>query len=104
MGLLCPSKRGKRILTTPRIYVPAPSVILAKAEIHGSVELGKDHLRYVKSVLRMKRGDHLTLFDGTGWEYETVIEQISAEGIVVDVVHKRRTHEETLRVTLMQSL
>ena len=97
-------------MTIPRIYVPiphvvsAPSVIPAEAGIHDAIELGKDHLRYVKFVLRMKKGDHLTLFDGTGWEYETVIKQISADGIAVDVIHKRLAPEETLHITIMQSL
>jgi 16S rRNA (uracil1498-N3)-methyltransferase len=105
-------------LTTPRIYVPtpciiptepvpadhSPSVIPAQAGIHGSIILGKEHLRYVKSVLRMKKGDTLTLFDGTGWEYETVITRISADGIAADIVHKRCAPEESLRVTLIQSM
>jgi 16S rRNA (uracil1498-N3)-methyltransferase len=98
MGLLRPSKRGELILTVPRIYVPRG------AGESNRFELGKEHLRYVKSVLRMKKGDCLTLFDGTGWEYEAVVKQISTDGIDVEVTKKSRSRDRGICITLMQSL
>jgi 16S rRNA (uracil1498-N3)-methyltransferase len=67
-------------------------------------ELGGEKLRYVKSILRMKKGDHLILFDGAGWEYETVIKNFSAHGINVEVLRKNRIQNDAPRITLFQAL
>ena len=67
-------------------------------------KLGEEHLRYVKSVLRMKKGDRLTLFDGAGWEYETVIQAFSSDGITVDVLHKEKVPDKRIKIVLFQAL
>jgi 16S rRNA (uracil1498-N3)-methyltransferase len=67
-------------------------------------DLGGENLRYVKSVLRMKNGDHLILFDGVGWEYETVIKNFSAGGINVEVLGKKRIRDDAPRIALFQAL
>jgi len=85
-------------LTVPRIYFPG---IMGKGEIF---DLGGENLRYVKSALRMKKGDHLVLFDGAGWEYEAVINKFSADGVDVEVLEKHRIHVEAPRITVLQAL
>lgn len=85
-------------MTVPRIYFPG---IIGKGEL---CDLGGENLRYVKSVLRMKKGDHLILFDGAGWEYETVIKNFSAHGINVEVLRKDRIQDEAPRITVLQAL
>jgi 16S rRNA (uracil1498-N3)-methyltransferase len=85
-------------LTVPRIYFPG---IMGKAEV---CDLGAENLRYIKSVLRMKKGDHLILFDGAGWEYETAIKNFSADGIKVEVLGKNRIQNDAPRITLFQAL
>jgi 16S rRNA (uracil1498-N3)-methyltransferase len=82
----------------PRIYFPG---IVGKGDL---CEIGGENLRYVKSVLRMKKGDHLILFDGAGWEYETVIKNFSAHGINAEVLRKNRIKNDAPRITLFQSL
>jgi 16S rRNA (uracil1498-N3)-methyltransferase len=82
----------------PRIYFPG---ITGKGEIF---DLGGENLRYIKSVLRMKNGDHLILFDGAGWEYETVIKNFSTDGINVEVLGKNRIKDESLKITVLQAL
>jgi 16S rRNA (uracil1498-N3)-methyltransferase len=67
-------------------------------------DLGGENLRYVKSVLRMKTGDHLILFDGAGWEYEAVIKNFSAKGINVEVLGKNRIQDEAVKITVLQAL
>jgi 16S rRNA (uracil1498-N3)-methyltransferase len=67
-------------------------------------ELGGENLKYVKSVLRMKKGDHLILFDGAGWEYEAVIKNFSAKGINVEVLGKNRIQDEAVKITVLQAL
>jgi len=67
-------------------------------------ELGEQHLRYVKSVLRMKMDDHLILFDGSGWEYEAVIKNFFADGISIEVLRKERIPEKAVKISLFQAL
>lgn len=85
-------------MTVPRIYFPG---IIGKGEL---CDLGGENLRYVKSVLRMKKGDHLILFDGAGWEYETVIKNFSADGINVEVLGKNRIQDGAVKITVLQAL
>ncbi len=74
---------------------------MGKGEIF---DLGGENLRYVKSALRMKKGDHLVLFDGAGWEYEAVINKFSADGVDVEVLEKHMIHVEAPRITVLQAL
>ncbi len=85
-------------MTVPRIYFPGD---MGKGEI---CKLGEEKLRYVKSVLRMKKGDHLILFDGTGCEYETLIKDFLADGITVEVLKKDSIPAKDLKITLYQAL
>ena len=85
-------------MTVPRIYFPGS---LGKGE---ECDLGGKNLRYVKSVLRMKKGEHLILFDGAGWEYETAIKDLSADGISVEVLEKKRIQDEAPKIALFQAL
>lgn len=85
-------------MTVPRVYVPR------KLPDDNHFELGKESRRYVKSVLRMKKGDRLMLFDGSGWEYETVINRIATDTVVVDVTKKYAPRDRGIFITLMQSL
>ncbi|RPH87549.1 MAG: hypothetical protein EHM66_02605, partial [Deltaproteobacteria bacterium] len=59
-------------LTLPRIY---SSETLRKA---ATCELGADNLRYLKTVLRLKPGDKIIVFDGFGHEFEAQIDGFGA--------------------------
>ena len=98
MALLRPSQRGRGGVTIPRIHVPR----ILKEGIH--LELGKENLRYVRSVLRMKKGDRLTVMDGTGWECEAVIDHISKDGVSAAVIKECVPRDKAIHITLMQSL
>ena len=52
----------------------APVVSITGAEAH-----------HIKNVLRLKPGDSLNLFDGTGYEYDAVISLISAKAVAVEI-------------------
>ncbi len=45
---------------------------------------------HIKNVLRMKPGDSLKLFDGTGFEYEAAIVRVSAKKVTVEIQRKAR--------------
>lgn len=66
--------------------------------------LGKENLRYVKSVLRMRNGDRLFLFDGTGFECEALIRDFTARGVAVEIVKKERVADKAISITLFQAL
>jgi 16S rRNA (uracil1498-N3)-methyltransferase len=85
-------------LTVPRLYFPR------NLEESDRFELGKENLRYVKSVLRMKKGDRLMLFDGSGRECETLISRITKDAFVLEVTKRCTPREKGIFITLMQSL
>jgi len=64
-----PSKRSRRL------HVPA---LGRDAE---EVSLSAEQTHYVRTVLRLSRGDELTLFDGTGLEYPAVVSESSPRGV-----------------------
>jgi len=85
-------------LTVPRIYCTP------KLKDNSYIELEQESLRYVKSVLRMKKGDRLILFDGTGWEYEAVVKQVSKDSVVVKSGKGFAPRDREISLTLIQSL
>lgn len=86
-------------MSRPRIYHPAIM------ETGDTCRLMEDRRHYLGSVLRMKAGDLLTLFDGCGNEYEGRIGRMSPTGLEVEIVNKYRLPEENrVRIVLCQSV
>jgi 16S rRNA (uracil1498-N3)-methyltransferase len=83
----------------PRLFSPAalaPGV---------EIELSEDASRHVAQVLRMRRGDALTLFDGCGGEYDAVIGSFGKRAVTVAIAARRELEREsTLKVTLAQGV
>jgi 16S rRNA (uracil1498-N3)-methyltransferase len=59
--------------------VTGPEVSITGSEVH-----------HIKNVLRLKAGDGLKLFDGTGFEYEAAIVRLSAKKVTVEIQRKTR--------------
>lgn len=57
--------------------VTGPEVSITGSEAH-----------HIKNVLRLKAGDGLKLFDGTGFEYEAAIVRVSAKEVAVEIQRK----------------
>lgn len=57
--------------------VAGPVVLITGTEVH-----------HIKNVLRLKPGDGLKLFDGTGFEYDAVIISVSAKDVAVEIQRK----------------
>jgi 16S rRNA (uracil1498-N3)-methyltransferase len=85
-------------LTISRIYFPR------KMEAGEQYELTGENRRYAATVLRMKKGDHLLLFDGMGCEYEAAIIGYDRERISLEIISREAIHEQTINITLAQSL
>jgi 16S rRNA (uracil1498-N3)-methyltransferase len=84
---------------TPRLYCPddlsrAVQITLPDAAAH-----------HVARVLRLRTGDLVTLFDGSGGEYAASIHEVSKKEVVVDVGKFSDVERESpLRITLAQGL
>ena len=83
----------------PRIFLPFTSIHDNRASITG------DNARYLVSVLRCKKGDELTVFDGKGNCLKTNILKANRREVIADVLEKFTCHTESpVNITLMQGL
>lgn len=85
-------------MTVPRIYVP-PGV-----EVGAIYRLKEKDFFYAKSVLRMREGERIILFDGAGREYESIVHCIDRTWIDVKVIEKVEIPRSGVNVTLLQAL
>ncbi len=61
--------------------------------------------RYVGGVLRLRAGDSITLFDGTGGEYEAILVSLGKKGAEVETgEHRTRSVESRLTIQLVQGI
>jgi len=42
----------------------------------------------VKSVLRLKKNDHLVVFDGSGCEYQALIREVAGDWLTLEILKK----------------
>ena len=54
------------------------------------VSITGSEAHHIKNVLRLKPGDGLKLFDGTGFEYEAAIVRVSAKKVTVEIQRKAK--------------
>ncbi len=85
-------------MTVSRIYLPQPMQPGDRCELTG------ENRQYVLSVLRMKKGDRLLLFDGSGYEYTAVILGHDHERIDLEITGQEVIHGERSQIILAQSL
>lgn len=70
-----------------------------------TIELGPDQANYAVRVLRLRKGDALRLFDGTGGEFDATIQVASKKGLQLSVgQHVTADSESPLRVQLIQCI
>lgn len=69
-----------------------------------TVILTEEHSNHIKNVLRMKPGDHCMVFDGTGFEYEVLLEQIQPEPAGRIINRFITGLQEKVKITLVQGL
>ena len=78
-----------------RLYTPDELNAGQKLELH------QDNAHYVRTVLRLKKDQSLTLFNGLGGEYICTLQEVSRKRVVVNVVEAvDRSVESPLHVTL----
>ena len=65
----------------------------------------RDDIKHIKNVLRMKKGDTLTLSDCDCWEYQCEIEEISGDEVSLRILDKQKfASEPEVKVTLFQGV
>ena len=87
---------------TPRVFVGDDVAALAPAEDY---RLPLSAARHVAQALRMREGDALTLFTGSGGEYAATIARTDRRDVVVRIArHNPIERESPHRVVLVQAL
>ena len=85
-------------MTIPRIYSPRA---LNKEKL---CELGQDNYKYLKQVLRLRKGDKIIVFDGFGREFTAVIKNFSSNGVEVELGKRIPTIRKEIKITLGQAI
>ena len=82
-----------------RVYVDAPVAAGKRVVVEGSAA------NHIARVLRLRSGDSLTVFDGSGGEFGARIEEFRKEAVVVTVEeHRPLDRESPLPLTLVQGI
>ena len=83
----------------PRFFVPASDIADSQATLRGT------EFRHLQRVLRLREGDHVTLFDDAGREHAGVIRSLSPRVAVVRItVSTAPARESPLAITLYQAI
>lgn len=65
----------------------------------------KGDIRHMVRVMRLRPGDPVDVSDGSKWEYETVIDEIFEDEVLLRIVDKQAfSREPKLRITLFQGI
>ena len=83
----------------PRFFVPARDIIDARARLEGG------EFRHLQRVLRLREGDHVTVFDDEGREHVGIILSMSPRAAAVRIVSTTTpVRESPLLITLYQGI
>jgi len=85
-------------LTIPRIYSPN------NLDNKSDCELGSDNLKYLKQVMRLKKGDKIYVFDGFGHEFEAIISDFSTKTVFIELGKKIPQADKEISITLAQAI
>jgi 16S rRNA (uracil1498-N3)-methyltransferase len=82
-----------------RVFVEAPVAVGKRLVVEGSAA------NHIMRVLRLRSGEALTVFDGSGGEFGARIEEFRRDSVVVAVEdHRLLERESPLRLTLAQGI
>lgn len=86
-------------MSRSRLFSPDP------VPANSSLTLGSEAARYVGRVLRLKAGDSLTVFDGSGAEFPATVERVTRQALTLAVGERvSRNRESPLRIHLVQGI
>jgi 16S rRNA (uracil1498-N3)-methyltransferase len=82
-----------------RFYVPEENVI------SNTIILREGEARHVRKVMRLKKGDPVTAFDGTGREYRGAIREVNLKEVIIDIAKViEAAQDEGMHITLAQAI
>lgn len=82
-----------------RFFIPKENISETRITVTG------EDVIHISKVLRLKKGDTLTFFDGRGFDYDTEISEISKSAVVCDILKKIKSETEpNIKVTLIQGV
>ena len=83
----------------PRFFVPRTNLRDNRGVLDGQ------ELAHLRRVLRLVPGDHVTVFDDTGWEHDAVIRALSPEQGEIEILRSYQAdRESSLRITFAVGL
>lgn len=83
----------------PRFFLPAQSLEDGVFSITG------ENAKHISFSLRMRRGEHITVCDGEGTEYDCKLVSLDGQTVLAEVLDvKRSASEPPLRIRLYQSV
>jgi 16S rRNA (uracil1498-N3)-methyltransferase len=86
-------------MSTSRLFSPV------QLRANAALSLGSEQARYVGRVLRLRPGDALTVFDGSGGEYPATVSTVTKEELNLSVgAHDARNTESPLKIRLVQGV
>jgi 16S rRNA (uracil1498-N3)-methyltransferase len=86
-------------MSTPRLFSPI------QLRANAMLSLDAEQAHYVGRVLRLRAGDALTVFDGSGGEYSATIDKVTKRQLNLSVGdHDSRDLESPLRIRLVQGV
>lgn len=86
-------------MTSPRFHCPVPLAVGM------FLDLPENAARHAGRVLRLRAGDEIVLFDGTGSEYGARIAEVGRDRVAVEIADRREIDREApIHVTLVQAL
>ena len=89
-------------MAAPRFFSPVP---LGRDVAGTAVDLDESVAHHATRVLRLAAGDAVTLFDGTGGEFEAILERVDKRGAAARVLRFVPVERESpLAVTLAQGI
>jgi len=82
-----------------RFFVPKKNIQGVRGKIDGQ------ELEHLRKVLRLRPGDHITVFDDSGYEHEAIIRSFAVERCEIEIISSDRIERESpLDMTLAVGL
>ena len=86
-------------MSPPRLFSPL------QLRANAMLSLDSEQAHYAGRVLRLRAGDALTVFDGSGGEYSATVDKVTKQQLNLSVGgHVSRDTESPLRIRLVQSV
>ena len=96
-----PAERHRDFPSSFRRCCPWPTVTLSNRLSRPTARPNRDEAHHLLHVMRAKAGTRVTLFDGSGWEFEAVVERAGRSEVELAIAGRQEIDREAqIAVTL----